>query len=314
MHLIYGQEEFLIESKTKNIIENQKKDSIVFTFYENFEIDDLLNDIVQKDLFSPNKIIHIKNWKLLENPRPSKVILNKLKLLSEIIENDKSLIFIFSHIGEIEKNFLSDFLLKKASVKHYKKLELNEKIKFIESYVTKNKIKISTVLISYLLINVSSSISIVINEINKLFLENQNITREMIEKSVGFYTKEPNFEFINSIKSRNSNSIWKTFLEQKNSGIEPLDLLKQISSAFILGNKINNIIKLDHSIDQVAKILNVHIYRAKEIFSLIKGFSQNSINEIIELLELTDKRIKTTYMDPEMALDFFILKLIRHYN
>ncbi|TNK82928.1 DNA polymerase III subunit delta [Mycoplasmopsis pullorum] len=306
MYLLFGEETYFINQELNNIKNNFSKLNIEdFDNYSN--LIEIVNRMSSFSLFSEPKLYIFRDFPIF-NDSKAKIegidyFLNYLKE-----KNDQNEIVFIHNDTTIAKNSFTNFILANFKVIETKKIKNKDLPKVLVDYVNAcgGKLTISdALLLTEILPN---DLSIIISEIDKLLLEDKNITIDIINKSVPQYNSDDTFAFSNSIESGDFVLIWSKYKERLHEGDTILQMIGQISRLFCLASKINSFKNLDFTLLQIATYLKIHEFRIKKANNLLMKFGIRKIEEIINTLSNLEYDLKTKGVYDEQAFEVFLIK------
>ena len=131
------------------------------------------------------------------------------------------------------------------------------------------------------------------------------ITKDLVDSLVIAQPSDQSFQLLRALFSGHLNQtldIYNNQLIQKN---HPLNILGSIVW------QLQNIVVLkSHSqpASKTAQLFKMHKFVAEKSQILAKLVSWKQLNKLIELCQLTDKHIKVHFMQPEIAVEYLIIK------
>ncbi|VEU76569.1 DNA polymerase III subunit delta [Mycoplasmopsis columboralis] len=308
MFLIYGDENFFIDEKVKEIKQKYTEENII-VFNDKFEYSQVLDHLYSNSLFAQNKLILIENCDLFLTKKLSseqKDFLNQL-LLQANQPNSNEVVFIIRKL-DLAENELTQLLQKNNQV--FKCLQIPKKDlpKQLVNYIKNKGGDITPSNLMYLLEKLPENLTLIMQEINKLLLETRDITKEVIDKSVGQYVLDDSFGLSNAFESNDFNVIWKAYKQKKYEGIDINTLISQMANVFILANKVYHLRNLNWDNAKIASFLKVHEFRIKKASLLLSKYSLTKIENIIEDLLKLDSSFKSSTIDNEAIFESFLVK------
>lgn len=305
MIFIYGEEEYLVNLELKKVLHELAAVPTVFT--EKDSVEDIIMDVTTVSIFDSSKTILVKNHEVFTDDKMAAY------LVSEIQHDVNHINFIcVLEEDKIKKtNPLIDFLLKNADVRRKDKLNPKEVVSTIKTIVANRNAEISNGAAIKLAAKLPLNLRIIINEVEKLILENINITEEMVDKSIGDYLNEDYFALTNAIISSDNRAIVAAYQEKLRAGETAQLIIGQVASILNLAMLVSSYKKQGLSTQDISETLNVHIFRIKKAQELINSAGSENIESLIISLAKLDKDIKTGIVDEEKGMDHFILQLIK---
>ncbi|MBI3261100.1 hypothetical protein HYZ64_01865 [Candidatus Berkelbacteria bacterium] len=149
-------------------------------------------------------------------------------------------------------------------------------------------------------------------EIAKLLTLNAAITPELVKKLTPPQTEGNIFELLDSLWSGNQQEAARKLTELVTSGQPLLQILSTISTA------IRNLLLVKESIErspsitsfQVARTLELHPYVVTKAFRSVRSIDRSELARKLELVGYIDQRIKTGRLEPGVALEILVARLV----
>ncbi|MCK5945935.1 MAG: DNA polymerase III subunit delta [Mycoplasmataceae bacterium] len=306
MKFIYGQEQYLINKKLREYLKASEVEPTSFGFDSSF--DDIEMEITTVGLFSEEKLIVIKNHTMFSNKDEAA----KMVKIIESIGDETEIIFIQETSKALDRvNPLIKVLLKNAQCTKIDLLKESQIVEVIKDIVKSKKGTISNGGVIKLSIKLPNNLYIIIREVEKLLMENKDITNEMVEESIGDYIKEDAFALSNAIISGDSHSIVSAYNEKIANGEVPSRLISNISTVLTMAKLVSSYQEQGNTNDAIALKLHIHPFRVKKSAELISKTTPKRLDELVSGLADLDKNIKIGKVDASLGLDKFILDLIR---
>ena len=312
MYYIYGNEDFIIDEKIKEII-NNNLESKVFHFNSDVKINDVINQISSFSLFDSKKILVFYNFPFLlkSNDNETKAIINSIKFKP----SSTILIFTSEKINEKDaKNELIDFIKKEAL--NIECEELNDKqieIKVKEQIKNMNA-TISEIDLIYFLSKVPNKLSIIFSELEKLVSLDKNISKNNIDNLVQKYDLSSAYDFVNAFQSQNYDLLFQVYNEKINQGDSIQNLISQLSNVLEICSRIYSLKKSGLSLIQIEKEMNKHSFVIKKNNDFLESVGNKKINKLIKNLSELDSKIKIGLVDEQIGFERFLLEVIKEEN
>ncbi len=304
MKFIYGTEEYLIKKEIKKFINKFNLKPIYYS--DDDDVEDIILDFSTVSLFQSNKLFVIQNHVMfLKNDQVEKF----LKVLSK--NQDNKIIFAFHSEKLFKTNKLTNFLLKNAECIKIEKLTLKEIIPTINSIVKSKGGTIENEAVIKLSTKLPLDLRIIILEIEKLLLENKNITISMVERSIDNYIKEDVFALSNALTQKDAHGIISAYQNKKKQGEEVSLIIGQITSILSLALLISFYRKKGFDNVKIQQKTGIHAFRIKKIGELINHSSIENIKDLVFNLSDLEKDIKLGNIDSIHGIESFLLELIR---
>ena len=312
LFLIYGNENYLINEKIKEIINEINSNNIVKYNMETDSIDDALLDVQTVSMFDEKKIVICDNCKFLTREVKKSVEQNTDNLLKYIDNpfNDVYLLLIVRNekLDSVKK--IVKKLQKSCKVITLNKIENYNLNNYISSYISDKGYKISNKSITLLIEKCLFDLNNIMNEIDKLIVykgKDKNITYEDIELVITSNLENNIFKLTNMIMEKNTNNIIKVYKDLVRNNEDPIKILITISNQFRLVLQVKLMVKNGFTDNEIISILKEHPYRIK--LSKQVAISEKELKENLLKLSELNKNIVLGKIEKEFGLEMFLLNL-----
>lgn len=307
IYLLYGNQNYLIDKKIKELTKNKEIYEIETMDLENSSIKEIIDNASTYSLFSNNKTLIIYNSYMFSSTK--KVDEKDISLLEKYIINpnkDTTLIFITDKIDS-RKKIVSSFK------KHCEVIEYNEIDninKLVEDMI--KPYKMTNDQINLLINRVGNDLYNLDNEIIKIKTYKNNDLIISDEDIINITTKSINvdiFNLIDNIINKNKDAALESYYEMLKIGEEPIKILVILANQFRLMYQVKELSKKGYRIFDIMDILDQKQYPIKK--AIEKGYKYDSkilLNYLDRLGEL-DINIKSGLIDKNIGLELFILDI-----
>lgn len=294
-YLILGKEN-LINKEIKDLIEKNKIDNLSIAKYDLKEqkIEDAMDDINTTNLFNNKKVIIIKNIKNIVNE----------KILIEYLNNQNDNLLLITSTEKLdERKKITKEIKEKSKV-----IDLNN---YDLTAFTKESLKdykISGLDINTLLDYCGYDYDTLKNEIEKLKmykLNEKEITKEDIKKSVRKNFDSNIFDLINNLNKKDKAKVFEIFyglLDQKEDEIKILVIL---ANNYRLLYQIKKL-KEEKTDKEIISIYNMNPYRLKKLKEQSNFYTDKELLKIMKDLSELDIAIKSGKIDKKTGLELFL--------
>jgi DNA polymerase III subunit delta len=301
----FGNNEFLKDEKINSIIaefESINSSLSVDKFNgEEINVEKFVDAISTTPFFTEKKLVVIKNL------GANKLITEKAEMLLSLIAPTTDLIIVEKKYEA--KSNLHVYLKKHSEFSNFKDLEERELTKWIGEYVKRKNGDISHVLAIQLIERVGTNQLILASELDKLLLFNPSITKAAIEELTEFSPHSLIFSMLDAALSGDLEKMLKYYDEQKLQGMEPLAIMGMIT--WQLYNLALTQSAGTASIDEIVSKTKMKPYSIKKNQASLRGISRKQLIAIIDKAVETDKKIKTSLVDPDDAIKNLLLSFAR---
>ena len=262
-------------------------------------------------MFSDKKYVVCSNSLFLGASKP-KLNHNIDDLIDYINNPVKTTIIIF--IVNLEKldsrKKVNTLLNKCADIIECNEMSSEQIFNYTKNIFVKNNINISDSLIKYLIDRVNSDINFISNEVNKLILYDELITKEVIDDLVFESIDDNIFNFIDSIMNNDKKKMFSIYEESVKNGLEPIQIIAMLAQEFRVIYQVRILTKKGYLEKDIMNILDIYkIGRIKFAKNKIRNISDEEILEQIEKLADLDILIKTGEIDKFVAFEEYLLAL-----
>jgi len=218
--MLYGENEYYIESSIKKIVDKSGAgDSVLKLYYDEYDFQKAKNWLGQSSLFGDVNFLLVKSDKKIPN--------KELTQLIELAFRNETNFFAYAYTGSDFRTLTSAFT-KKMNAEHVRFFQpsLNEAVSVIKEYAKNLNIQIDRYAIEHLLMALNINLSMAINELEKLSILNGPIGSKEIDEHIFSLAPMAVNEFIFSLFSKKPLT---DILSQTNQlGEDEFALLRQI--------------------------------------------------------------------------------------
>lgn len=305
MQFIFGIETYWVRELASKLVQNFEGE--VINFDQSALLGTIFEEILTLSMFDKKKLIVIRNHALFSEEQMAKQFIYILKQAP----HDVDFLFIWESETLDQKNTLINFLLNNAKIHEIKSLNEKNVIQVIQDLVKKRGGTITNTAAINLSIKLPLNLWIIVNEIDKLLVNNLNIGDETVEESTNDYAKDNYFALSNAILSRDYHSIIRAYQERINLGDEATFIINQIAKVLEVAITVNAYYKQGLTNQEIAKVTKLHIFRVKKGYELVELVGQEKVKNLLQDLATLDFKIKLGKLDKQIGLEQFILKLLQ---
>lgn len=315
IYLFYGSDNFIIKSKTKQLVSKQNVDDFNVTFYdaEESNVESAVNDASTIPFISDNKVVIIKNSHFLSSVKIKKELPHNLDALSRYLDNPcKETILIFNApYGKLdERKAITKQLLKIATVEKCEPMKEAELGNWVRRQLGKVDVTIDRDALEELLKRISNNTEVLVNETQKLVLYSEGLRRVnlAIVKQVITKNVEDNvYEITNSILDNKRSRALEIYNDLVMHSEDPLRILGILVNKYRELLHVKLLVKDGKDKNDVASYYRASPGRAFYMMKNAKSVNMETIKQHLKSLEKLDFQIKSGQIDKKIGLELFIL-------
>ena len=201
----------------------------------------------------------------------------------------------------VTKNALIPFLLKRGTENFKDQYEINKKLEQMYGAVYDCGID-----------KVGDNISILINELNKIFmykLDDKIILEADIDKLTIKNLEEDIFKLTDFIIKKDKFNCFKLYQDFLNNNYEETYLIGLLASQFRFLLQVKLLCNQGKNKDEITNILSVHPYRVKLAINNLYSYSLEELTKNLNNLFILDKDIKTGLTNKRVAMELYLANL-----
>jgi DNA polymerase-3 subunit delta len=184
----------------------------------------------------------------------------------------------------------------------------NEWETYVRKYVTENlKVKINNDALIELCDRTQMDVMLLQNNAKKLALYTNTITYDDVCKMVQRPLEDNAFQLFNHLVNKNNAAALSLYKDLRVNNVEPVSLISMIANQFRVLSQVYFLNKTGMSHIDIAKELNINVYRAQILTKNCFTFSEKAINETLEALYNLDLQIKSGQVDRFYAFEMFLI-------
>lgn len=312
-YILYGEEQYLLESEKKRIIRKYSEgeeglDSITYNASQT-SLQEILDDAMTIPLFSNKKVIVVEHANFLSANDDTNIDVNGL---IEYFENPmESTIFIFT--GTFAKldarKKVVKVMQKYCKVLQFSTLDETSKGDYIRNELQKRNIKMDTMTQQVLIQLLPTDIRFINSELNKLELLDENVEEEMLRALIHRPLEDDVFVLVRAVVNKDikkSFHVWNDFLIQNK---DPIYLIALLASQFHFLYQVKGLLMQGYSKQDIANELKAHPYRVQMTIQSCMNLSISAILEILNELAILDQKLKSGTIDKKTGFELFLINL-----
>ena len=303
IYLIIGTEDYLNQQVINNIKQQlgqeQESSELIFDLLD-YPITSLLQEANEISFFSNHQLLIAKNPFFLTSERQKTDVEHNLEALINYLDNpnpETTIVFIANYDKLDERKKITKLLKKKATVIDYSKQTNNYQI--IHDYLQKQDIVMDSDAIKELLYLVNDSLTMAINEIDKLHLYAgaQPITKEMLDELVPRQVEHVIFDLVDYLLKNKKQQALQMYQDLVTQGEDTIKINYIILMQLRLMIQIKILEKRHYTTHDIAEAVKVHPYRVKKTSALIYNLSIDQLMMLFDILVDFEEKLKSSAID-----------------
>lgn len=312
-YILYGEEHYLLEESLKRIIHEHvpQEDELNTVTYNasNTDLAVVLDDARTIPFFSDKKIIVIDHATFLSANDDTGW---DVDAIDAYIKNPmETTIMIF--IGEFAKldarKKIVKSMQKNCKVLLYSKLDESSKLNFIRQELQKRNIQIDKQAFEELLKRLPCDIQTIKNEITKLDIYHEVITKQCVEELITRPLDEDVFDLVNAVVKQDLKSalyIWNDLCVLNKDAIYLIALL---ASQFRFLYQVKTLMMQGNAKNDITSQLKAHPYRVQLSMQTCTYLELSYILNILAQLATLDQKLKSGQLDKKLGFELFLMHL-----
>lgn len=231
-------------------------------------------------------------------------------LVSYLSKPNPNTVIIFTTLNGIDlRKKITKMMKDKYTLINILPFNYQEKDDTITNYVKENGFTIDTNAKQYILNN-TSSLDMIYNELDKVFLyynSKTNIKLEDVKKIVGSLIDNNNFHFVNAVIVKNLQESLKLYNNLKVYKVESLALINLLAREYRLMYYLKRYQSKKLQIREISKKLSLQDWQVNKLYQNSLAYTEEELLSNIKKLANVDIGIKTGALDKDVALISFLV-------
>lgn len=315
-YVIYGEEKFLMEKKLKSLkqkyhIQDENMNIMTYWCHETL-MSTIIEDALTPPFLTEYKMIVLKNPLFLTTQKQKDVKEEDVKMLMDYLKQDNPMtVFVIYHD---QKNFderkkIVKQLRKTVQFFDIDKVDYNQLYKTTHQAVKARGCQIDTDALELFLSRMPNDLLEISQEIDKLCLYSQHITKEIVDKMISKKLEENVFELTKAILNKETAKSIQIYKDLKINNEEPIKLIVLIANSLRLLYQVKLLDRKGYNDQEIGKMLSLNPYRLRYIRQDGKNFEMSELLERLDELSQLDVDIKTGKIDKFKGLELFLIKI-----
>lgn len=322
--LMYGVEQYLVKWAVETLVKKYVNPAMTAMDYvildeDNASCDQVIEASETFSMFSPRRVVWVRNFKPLTSDSPRGYTKDAVKGLAEYIENsNEGTILIFSAEEIKASATMTAALKKKAQCYDFDKIDKAELNSFARKRFKAAGVDIGPRALSLLVdatgyFNKESDYRLFHfeNDIQKIIAHSDGavVTEEDIERTVSGDMETFVFDMLDGISGNQKEKAFVILYNMLHAGTDPFSIIGAIVSQFELMLSVKQLREDGLDLHSIHKKLGGSEYRIKKMIPYTNKFSVAKLKETLSGIYEVDRNIKTGLLDSQMALEMFIARI-----
>lgn len=280
-------------------------------------VDDVIAECNSVSFFGDRKVVIVDNSYIFSSQKQKNQIEQPIELIEAYLENpnlDTVLIF-FAPYEDVDHRKKIVKAMKKIAVSiNVNPLKENEMIQFVQHYIESEHYVIDRTVLNMLLKRVNYHLSIVMNELAKLFLavsDNKIITKDLVLALVPQSIEDNVFSLTEYVLKKDTAKVLSIYDDLVLQKEDPIKLLALLISQFRLLIQVKILSSNGYSQVDIATYLKQHPYRISLAIKEMRMYQLKDLLKIYELLVQADFELKTSVMSVDVQMPILLLKVTK---
>lgn len=319
--LIYGEEQFLIESAINQISDRifnkgDAEDTLIQYDLEETTIDDVIMEAETYPFFSEQKIVIAKKAFFLTAKQTKSQVEHDLNRLIEYIEQPvdfSTLIIVVPYEKLDERKKVTKQLKKQAMTINCQEVKSWEIDQWLTHLAKQYQIYLDKSAEQILLNETGTNLGLLQSEIEKLALyvgENGQVTAEIARDLVSHQGQATGLNLVDMVISKDLTGAIKIYRDLMKLNEEPIALIGLLASQLRTIYQVKILRQKGYHQQQMARELKVHAYVVKMSLERERKFSLDMLYRCLTACSEIDQAIKIGKMEKELAFESLLYQLI----
>ncbi|SDB97785.1 DNA polymerase III, delta subunit [Pelagirhabdus alkalitolerans] len=319
LFLIYGTEDYLIESIVSQISERVLKtddDQIERFDLEETPIEDCVLETETYPFFGGEKIVLADQAYFLTAQKSKSTIEHQIDALINYVENpvDFSTLILVAPFEKLdERKKIVKTLKNQAMTIHCEEVKSWHYHKWVDHLLDEHQLSIDPKAKDILVDKTGTHLAILENEIKKLALyvaEDTHVTEEIASQLVSNNGQSSGLNLVDAVMNKDLKKAIEVYKDLLHLNEEPIALIALLASQLRTIYQVKRLKTKGYSQKQMAQQLKVHSYLIKMTLERERRFDLEALYQALSILKETDLAIKQGKMDKNLAFEMLLYKLI----
>lgn len=318
IHLLYGNERFLIEEMREKLIQQASEMDINVYDMTESPIELALEDAETLPFLSDRRVVIIKNPYFLTSEKKlasASAVEHHLKKLEQYLENPSpySLVIFEAPYEKLdERKKIVQLLKKTAQVFEANALQEKQVYAWINSECKSLNINIDEAAVKQLYSFIGKDLRRLKSELEKLSLfvgENGYVSEEIVNLLVARSLEDNVFVLVDHVINKRIDEAFQTLHDLFEQKEEPIRIVALLARQFRIIAQVHSLRKKGYTPKQMAVYLKLHPFVIQKTLMQTAKFSQAECHQMIQNLAEADYYMKTGKFDKHLLLQIILTKI-----
>jgi len=316
IYLLFGKQALMIKTRLAKLVKEQLPlvDDFSYVRYNAKEtpIQDIVADAISIPLGYERKMVVVDDaYFLLSQKQKEKI--EKDQNYDKLIEylqhpsEATDLVFTLCATSFNAKSDIGKLIKSKAMIYELTDIDAATWPEYVRRYFAKHDVKIDASAINELVVRVQSDATLFVSEAQKLMLNTDHITLDVVEQLVSRPIEENSFALSNALVKGKIDEALAIYRDLKTHAEEPVMLISLLARQFRLMLKVYYLSMQGFNQIDIAKQLGIHEYRVKLALNSQKSMGEQRLLAILDRLYELDFNIKSGQVDRFYGFELFLV-------
>ena len=319
MCLFYGKEDYFITNLKNHIIDSVSKNfkvEIIHFDLKEIPIQEVVSEAETYPFFSDKKIIIANHPLFLKTKQEKLPFEHDVEVFHKYVENpsDFSILILIAPYEKIdERKKISKTLKSKAMIVQCDPIHESNLHNWIQKIAENHKVKLDKKAIEIIEREVSTDLSLIQSEMEKLSLyasENEMITKEIAERLISSTNSSTAHRLVEAIMEQNLEKAIRIYKELDKMNGDFIGVIGLIAYQFRMIFQVKILKEKGYTSYQLQKQLNVHPYIVKLALKREKHFTRSKLKQIIHKIAETDAKLKLGKIEKNITIELLLYDMI----
>ncbi|WP_345239783.1 DNA polymerase III subunit delta [Pontibacillus salipaludis] len=321
VYLLYGTETYLIQdiqqALVKNAVPDEEQDVNLSVYdLEEVPIQEVMMDAETFPFLGERKLLLCKNPSFLK-AKPDKLqIEHDVSVLQRYLEQPAEysiVVFIAPYEKIDERKKIVKQMKKSGKVIPCQSLKEHEMASWVQSLAKDLHIDIESPAIDVFIQENGTNLMSIQNELEKMALyvgEGGTITKEVADLLAAHNSQSSALKLVDAVMNQNVEKAILIYKDLEKQNEEPIALLALLASQFRLIYQTKLLQQKGYTQNQMTQQIKAHPFAIKMALGRARGFNEQQLGTIMQLLTDTDAAMKQGRMEKNLAFELLLYQLV----